>query len=299
MVQYLLLPKIVKMPRSFIFILFLAAGNAFSQNEIPSTLFWNNYMHFNPAMTGLQYKQAANVQWRNQWTSVNGAPTVLWANYAQKIDKIHGAAGISYEYETIGFNQQHTALATYAFHLPVKNMVLSFGTSLGALTMLNNGNFVYPNNPNDPSLPKYRDSRFQVDLGAALHHEKWNIGISITQLNNSSILNNSDGYSANGHFNADYTLDLNPSWRLTPALHIYTDWVKSASHSSLMARRNNLWFGFNIQNIILGDRSYGGMLGYDFKEKFRVGYSLEYVDLQIYENTPNLTHEVVVSFLLK
>jgi len=295
----LILVQIQLMPKSILFILLLSSSTLFAQNEIPSTLFWNNYMHFNPAMTGLQYKQAANVQWRNQWTRVNGAPTVLWANYAQKIDKIHGAAGISYEYETIGFHQQHTALATYAFHLPLKKMTLSFGTSLGILSMQTNGNYIYPDTPNDASLPKYRDNRFQADLGAALHHEKWNIGISITQLNNSSILNNSDGYRANGHFNADYTLELTPNWSLTPALHIYADLVKSASHSSLMARRKNLWFGFNIKNIILGDRSYGGMLGYDFKEKFRVGYSIEYADLQIYENTPNLTHEIVLSFLLK
>lgn len=270
-----------------------------SQNETPSTLFWNNYIHFNPAMTGLQYKRAANAQWRNQWTSINGAPTVLWANYAQKIDKIHGAAGISYEYETIGFNQQHTALATYAFHLPVKNMVLSFGTSMGALTMQTTGKWIYPDTPNDPSIPKSWQTNFQTDLGIALHHEKWNIGLSITELNNSAAFNSKNGYRSNGHFNADYKVTLNTAWSLTPALHIYTDWVKSGSHSSLMARRKNLWFGANIQNIILGGRSYGGMLGYDFKEKFRVGYSLEYDDLQIYENRPNLTHEVILSYLLK
>src|SRR4051812_17678162 len=93
--------------------------NSNAQQEPRSSFFWNNYMHTNPAMTGAVYKHQANAQWRNQWTKTNGAPTTLWVNYAAKIDQVNSGIGVSYEYDVIGLNKSHTALLSYAYHIPI------------------------------------------------------------------------------------------------------------------------------------------------------------------------------------
>nr|WP_294859403.1 PorP/SprF family type IX secretion system membrane protein [uncultured Fluviicola sp.] len=287
----------------------LTAGLIFStdlnaQQEPRSAFFWNNYMHTNPAMTGTVYRHHANAQWRNQWTKINGAPTTLWVNYATKIDRINSGIGVSYEYDVIGLHKSHTALLSYAYHIPIKNMFLSIGASGGIKTLKIDGSkFVFPQNPEPMFQNRQLKPIFQCDFGVALHAEKWNVGLSVTQLNGGHFKDSIFPYDCVPNFwvFADYTFDLGEKWQLTPRLQSYTDGKEICSSVALSATfKKNFWFGATSTIPSLGGRfSAGPMIGYDIIGKFRLGYSYEF----IFNNSPAIqsdgTHEIILSYQLK
>lgn len=268
---------------------------AFSQQEPRTSFFWNNYMHTNPAMTGANYKHHANAQWRNQWTNTNGAPTTLWANYAMRLDSIHHAIGVSYEYDVIGIQKSQTALLTYAYHLPIKNVVLSFGASAG----LNSSNIDYASNSSFPSI---HENMFQADFGVALRGKKWNCGISATQL--SSPLYSSNYYSPAIHYwvFGDYTFNLGEKWTLTPRTQVFTDTKKFTAVLAMLASfKERLWFGSTLASPALDGIGIGPMIGYDIQGKYRIGYTYEYWSRKSSFGpvVQNGTHEIILSLQLK
>lgn len=284
------------MPKSLFFILLFSSNQLLAQQEPQSTLFSSNYVSFNPAMSGVRYKTEANVLWRNQWTQINGAPVDLWANFTQRVDKLHGAVGVTYNYDYIGFAKNHTALANYAFHVQTEKILWSIGVAAGILNLSNHSNSYFP-----------KGTAFQANTGIALHTRKLNAGFSISQLSRFIYKNHQSNFAYNTsptyHLHGDYTLEFGEKWKVIPALHLFSDLVKISSTTSIRATYNEkLWFGVNAWNLLASNNSFptmGPMLGYDFKQKFRVGYSLEFSQFNPSDDGPNLTHEVVLSFLLK
>jgi type IX secretion system PorP/SprF family membrane protein len=255
-------------------------------------------------VAGAIYKHQANVQWRNQWVKTNGAPTTLWANYAAKIDQINSGIGVSYEYDVIGLNKSHTALLSYAYHIPIKNMFLSIGASGGIKTMeIDASKLIFAQTPAPQFISRKFTPVFQCDFGLALHAEKWNVGLSVTQLNGAHFKDSILPYDCVPHVwvFADYTFDLSEKWKLTPRLQSYTDGTQICSSIALLATfKNNLWFGATSTIPSNGGRfSAGPMIGYDIVGKFRLGYSYEFV----FNNSPAIgndgTHEIILSYQLK
>lgn len=61
----------------------------------------------------------------------NGNPQIGTLDYTERIAKIHGAFGASYEYDQIGFFKYNTGLIHYSFQIPTKNGVFALGLSAG------------------------------------------------------------------------------------------------------------------------------------------------------------------------
>jgi type IX secretion system PorP/SprF family membrane protein len=284
----------------FIGILCLYTGNAIGQQEPAITQFWSTYASTNPATTGLFYKHAANAHYRNQWDGVNGAPNTLNLNYAMRLDAIRSGVGIAYRHDAIGFNRQHKFLVNYAYHLKLKETVLSFGAAGGIeFFRIKNDFFIPPTTINDPSLPSSnsKDATFTSNIGIAFHSKVLNAGISCTQLNAPKFLLSGSTYSAARHYwfflehHHEFTDDLS----IQPRIQIVTDGVKNTYMASLMAvLYKNWWFGANYSV----DQYIGGMLGYDFFGRYRIGYGYDYTTNKL-SNASKGTHEIVLSYLIK
>lgn len=296
----------MNLTRTFIILMIglIVSGYSLAQQEPRSAFFWNNYMHTNPAMTGAVYKHQANVQWRNQWTKVNGAPTTLWANYATRLDKINSGIGMSYEYDVIGLQKSHTALVSYAYHIPIKNMFLSLGASGGMKTLKIDWSKLIVSQTGDPLVSsRTADPVFQCDFGIALRGEKWNVGVSATQVNRSTFKDSLTFYTNEPHFwvFADYTFDLGEKWKLTPRFQSFSDWNRINSTVALLATfKDNLWFGAAASIPSNGGwYSVGPMVGYDVAGKFRIGYTYEYWFNNGLAVGNDGTHEIILSYQLK
>lgn len=290
--------------------LFINTFLAFAQQEPTSTLFWNNYLHTNPAMTGAVYKHQANLTWRNY--AIKKAfqgpdyPQTIFANYALKLDKIHSGIGISYRYDSPSYQLQQTGLVSYAYHIPIKSMFLSFGISGGIKTL----NSQIPNSSGELITYKYKPG-FTSDFGIALRHEKWNVGASLTQWNGPVLHLREDslgyGFKFYAHFwfFADYRFALGENWSLTPRFQLVMDRVSMLGNLQLIAAwKENLWFGAGVQRSVNPGSSgvpISPSIGYDIKGRFRLGYTaIISVGRKYGLNIFNpVTHEAVLGFMLK
>lgn len=282
----------------------------FSQQESTSTLFWNNYLHTNPAMTGAIYKHQANVNWKDyraKKSSVDGMPyqQTIFANYAAKIDRINSGIGASYRFDSNFGQQMQTALLSYAYHIPIKSMFLSIGAS-GGIKKLND---YFPDSSGTTSIRQTYAPAFTTDFGIVLRHEKWNVGISATQWNDPAMHLKDSGYyyNLNAHFwlFGDYRFSSGENWSLTPRFQLAYDRFELFSNVQLMAAwKQNLWFGLGIQGVFrYGFNFYAAspMVGYDIKGKFRLGYTalIHGRNSNYFNLFKPVTHEVVLGFMLK
>lgn len=271
---------------------------AFSQQAMSTTQFWSTNLHNNPAVAGLNYRHEANALYRNQWDGVNGAPNGLFVNYSAKVDKIHGAAGISYDLDAIGFNRQHTVLAHYAFHLPIKSSILSFGVSAGTMTLGIKPDWVPPTTSSDPALPQESTrTDFTSNVGVAFHAPQWNAGFSISMLNEPFFrMANNVKFNTVRHYwlYADYTYNVTDHFSLKPQIQFITDAVKITHNACVRAQIWNFWTGITYSH----ENYVGGIIGYDFKGKYRIGYGYDITTNKL-SSVSKGSHEIVLSYLLK
>lgn len=281
---------------------------SFAQQEPINVLFWNNYLHTNPAMTGAVYKHQANLTWNNYAVknkySGPDYPQTTSANYALKLDKIHSGIGVSYRYDTPSFTRIHTGLISYAYHIPIKSMFLSIGVSGGIKAM----DLYFPDTAGVFRRSAY-GPKFTSDFGIALRHEKWNVGASLTQWNGAILrMKDSADYSykfpAHFWFFADYRFQLGENWSLTPRIQTVLDRIDLVAHIQAIATwKENLWFGAGVRAFVRGGANVRitPMVGYDIKGRFRIGYSAVIAAgnnlLSGYYNT--ITHEAVLGLMLK
>lgn len=273
-----------------------------AQQEPMSTQFRSTLLNVNPAIAGLDYTHEANVLYRSQWVNVNGSPNTLFANYAYRSRKLHGAVGFSYSFDDIGFNKQHKALLHYAYHQPItRGLSISGGVSAGmGYFNLDSPDWVAPQTQNDPSLPSASsDVTFLLNTGVVIYGRKWKLGGSLTNvLGTVYHLNNVDYNEAMHTFIfGEYRFKLSEKLFVIPAVKWYAVDQIYCFTGGARVEIGNLWTGINFSQRDL--RNYiGGMLGYDFKGKYRVGYSYDYTTNAL-QNVSYGTHEVSFSFLLR
>ena len=290
--------------------LLITAFFSSAQQEPTTVLFWNNYLHTNPAMTGAVYKHQAYVSWRD-YALKNITPVsipyqqVMSANYSAKLEKINSGIGGSYRYDSHSSQLFQTGLISYAYHLPIKSMFLSFGISGGIKTL----NYRYPNATGLPVTGHQYTPAFTSDFGIALRHKKWNVGVSLTQWNAPTLrtkdtLNYTYKLGAHLWLFADYRFALGEKWSLTPRVQFVSDKISLLAHVQVIAAwKENLWFGAGIKTTRLTSGSglhITPMIGYDIKGRFRLGYTAV---ISTNNNHPTLfrktTHEAVLGFMLK
>lgn len=288
------------MNRQIILLLFSIQFNCvYAQQEAATSYFWHTQFMGNPAFTGVDSRHAANAVYRNQWNGINGAPNTLLVNYEAKVDKIHGGAGISYIHDAIGFNRQHQVLGHYAFHQKIKEkFALSAGVSMGWMRMGFKPDWVTPTTVDDPSLPgESHQDFFQLNAGVAFIAENWRVGFGATQLNSGN-RTASGSYSLVIHSRlyGEYRFLITENLKLIPRVQFITDYVKYSDSWALVLHSNKLWGGVSYSGVF-GSNYIGAMIGYDFDQKYRLGYTYEYSTHKLSQVSKG-THEVVFSFSL-
>lgn len=266
-----------------------------------STQFRSTMLNWNPAIAGLDYQHEANMLYRSQWVNVNGSPNTLFANYAYRSRKLHGAVGFSYTYDAIGFNREHKLLLHYAYHQPItRALTVSGGASVGVgFLKLDFPEWVAPQTENDPVLPgDSQDAAFHVNTGVIFKGRKWKLGGSMTQLNQPVYhLDNTD-YNASRHtfIFGEYRFRLSERLFVIPAAKWYAVDKFYVFTGVARVEIGKLWTGINFSQRDVNNYI-GGMIGYDFKGKYRIGYSYDYTTNAL-QNVSFGTHEVTIAFLM-
>lgn len=151
----------------FCLLLLLSCGQLQAQNYSLYNSFYVNPYLYNPAEAATSHA-AAFVNYRKQWISVDGAPTIATINYNTQID--HSRAGFGMKASTFsrGLLNTSEALLSYTYGVPFsEHNVLYFGISGGGIS--NSIDISKASDPNDPALASY-SSGFQPSANFGL---KW------------------------------------------------------------------------------------------------------------------------------
>lgn len=260
--------------------------------------FMNIKNHIDPATSGLNYKYQACVMAREQWVGVNGAPNSQLANYSMKLDKIHGGIGVNYLHDKIGFSETNTIKLNYSYHILFRNEgILALGLAAGIQQFKFKPTWIPPTTTEDPTIPgEFSDLQFTSDFGIAYTKEKFNIGLSVTHLNQAVQTGNSYMYHTRHYYLfADYTFGSEEGLQFRPELLTRTDFVKINTQINLLGvYKGKYTFGIGVRQtdaIIT-------MIGWDIKKKFRVGYAYDY-SINKLSSVSRGSHELVLGFYLK
>lgn len=274
----------------------LLVSGSFAQQDALTTMFWNNYTVFNPAATGLFYRHHASALYRNQWDGVNGAPNTIFANYDAKVNVLHGGLGMNYIYDHIGFFDGHRANLNYSFIYEFnENSSISAGISAGIMNLKNNATWGSIN-PNDPSVPgNGSDTKFIMNAGLMYRFRELTIGLSSTQLNEPDF--KKIYYTSQRHYylSAAYDLIIGNNFTVRPQVLLRTNQVVFSADINVLAYyKQQYWAGLSFRT----SDAVAFMLGWDIREKFRVGYGYDLIINQL-SSVSRGSHEVVLAFLLK
>lgn len=245
----------------------LLTSSAFAQEEPVSDMYWNNYSHYNPAMSAVDQKHEANVSYKFQPNDFY-TPSSLFANYGINLKGKHGL-GLNYVNEQFGFFQVNRIKLNYNYQFKLKEgRRLSVGTSLGfsRFTMSPNWNcpvcdyhlfYIVPQN------------NIQLDLGAAYYGRNIIAGLSETQI---------PIYESFDHFRSTPHLIMN--FRYQGAVFSLPSFIlETKLQTDFQRYQQDFNIGYNIKDFLevgVGYRTTEtvliNMTGI-IKERFRVGYS--------------------------
>ncbi len=262
---------------------------------------WNIFARTNPAQTNSLDSLEVNLIGRTQWSGINGAPNVFYANLNQICAKVHGSFGFSSEYNKIGFNRTFNFKGNYTFRLPTRIGLFTFGTNIGMSSFRFNTTWIPPQTIADNLLPptKFKQHNLVFDLGIAYKFNNLRLGLSVIQLSNflkkpSPIYFD---YKPNFSFEAAYNLKLNEKWG--SAIYFQSLFISGRFINDLayvVNYKKRFEFGAIFNNIFYVDSwIYGLSLGYNHKSGIGI-YASGSISKPNYPLFPNPTFEIGLKY---
>lgn len=266
-----------------IILLFLFAGlslSSFGQEEKHFTQFSFNKLVFNPGYAGNADVMAFTAMYRNQWTSINGAPITFNLNMHTPITKGRGGIGLSIISDQVGLFQKLHVDGAYNYKIPVfDNSTLSMGISAGLHINSMQWQDADAYDQGDGSIPDVEGSVIKPNFGVGffLSSESYFIGLSAPRLLRSPIYMEQEGNLLNKrpyYFMSGLVLPLNRSIKLKPAalISLIPNAPFEADFSLSALFLDKLWIGGAYR---LGD-SFGGMMQYEISDQLQIGISFDF-----------------------
>ena len=254
----------------------------------------------NAAYTGTQEALIGVLDYRAQWTGIDGAPRQGALSVHSPVNQ-HVGLGLNVETEKIGARTVTTAKGTFGYHVPLnEHWSLSMALRAGATQYVYNWNQLQYKDGSDP-IPNTRDPGYWMpvfDVAALAYTHKYYIGIEADQLGHGKILKQLPGeeqlqmhFTAVGGavFKVSTDLDLKPTFciRQTQGAPLFTEIDLSGLYKKV------LWLG-------VGTRlSYGyiALAQFCIKSNLRIGYSYDFATNAL-SGIAGGSHEISISYQL-
>ena len=177
--------------RIILFFLFAGlASSSFGQEEKHFTQFSFNKLVFNPGYAGSSDVMAFTAMYRNQWTSIAGAPITFNLNMHTPITQGRGGLGLSIISDQIGLFQKLHVDGAYNYKIPVFNgSILSMGISAGLHINSMQWQEAEAYDAGDGAIPDVEGSVVKPNFGVGffLSSETYFVGLSAPRLLKSPI----------------------------------------------------------------------------------------------------------------
>ncbi len=292
----------------FIFLLISVLAlsiSGFSQQLVGYSNFLMNDYYFNPAISGSQNVQEANLSYRNQWVGFEGAPVLLMGNFMgsyKNEGKIgYGATIIS---ERKGITDNTAIYVNYAHHFRLsENIKLGLGIRPGYMQHRVRLYDAIIADAGDEVLTGtvYSANAIDVNAGFHLYSSKFFVMGSFQRLLGRQIQFTSYNSNLSFHFNtiAGYTYRFQNSKKkqmeIQPSLMVRMVRPLPVQVTGMLrfTYENKFWGGL----LYRSDDAIGIMAGMKIRERLDIGYSFDYT-ISSLSNYQSGSHEVMLSFII-
>ncbi len=169
----------------FIVLLFVACTKAHGQADIGTATHWYNRANYNPASISRPGFIYLFSNARQQWSGIEGAPTVYNIQVSGYSEKYNSAFGLSFLKDDIGLTTALNPTLLYAYRVALKeNMFLSLGLSAGYYSRTLKGTNFQAEIIDDPALV-YSNQKFSspdANVGVELQSTHFLFGLSVDHL---------------------------------------------------------------------------------------------------------------------
>jgi len=274
-----------KLQKYIIIIIFLFGVTGIYAQQFPlTTQYLTNPYALSPTLAGSTGYSEAFLNYRNDWTKIDGSPRTLRANGYGNVYKQKMWVGGELMSDKTDILSVFKANISYTYKLHVENnQFLYFGvwtTFYQASVNTGNGIGIAPNDPVLQDVDKLNSSAFNAGIGITYNWGNLNIGFSIPSmfgLNDEYETNSSFKYHVQRQyqFYASYLFELNDEWQLQS----YGVFEKTANEPinielSVMAiYLKRFWSGMLYRNggalaINIGGHIYNGFI---FNYSYEIG----------------------------
>lgn len=275
----------------------------YAQQDPMFTQYMTNPVSINPAIAGS--REVANLTsiYRNQWASIEGAPTTISLTYDDSFgeeDKV--GFGVSVINDVVGPVNQTGFYTDYAYHIFMdKDRKLSFGL-MGGFNYYQFDLISLRVNSIDDDIPiDGYQNKFLPNFGTGVFYytPDYFMGVSVPKLLRNSLedrdntLTGANREERHFFFMTGALIDLNEDLKLKPSTifrFVGGAPINFDANLTLMIQEK-IWIGavYRFRN------SLGGMVRWQLNDKLHLGYSYDFSTSRI-NNFSSGTHEIFISF---
>lgn len=280
----------------------VSIGYLKAQQDAMFTHYMFNTLAVNPAYAGSREALTLTGLTRHQWVNFEGAPSTQTLTAHTPIHTENLGLGLSIIRDKIGPVNMTSLYGDFVYRVKAGNGKLAMGLKGGlnimqaALTSLKTeeqGDAVFQQNIQSALLPNF-------GLGLYYYQDRYYVGLSAPKLLENNFLDNSTSGGSSlatekrhYFFIAGYVMDLNQDVKFKPTL--LTKMVQNAPIEIDLTAQFLFYEKFNIGAMYRSQDGIGALIGYQFTEQFRMGYSYDYplTKLRTYQSG---THEIMLSY---
>ena len=275
-----------------------------AQNDVQYTHFLFNKLAYNAAYAGSAGVPTATALYRNQWLSLDGAPTTATLNFHTPFFEGRSGFGLNMTADRVGMLRSNSIEASYAYRFSIAKGKGKL--SLGVNGRMEQGkmdwNEANPLDIGDSSIPGGAEAANVVpNFGVGIYYEQSNfyVGLSLPQLLNTSIYRDFDVVGANRDFRTYYLMTgylakLTNTIKLQPGAMVSfnAETPFELDVNANLIFMDAFWVGANYR---LGD-AFSALIQYQFTPNFRVGTAFDFTMTEL-NSYSNGSVEVMLSYV--
>jgi len=284
--------------RVFLLLGIFTTSVAHAQQQVMYTQYMFNGLAINPAYAGSHETLSLTALAREQWVSIDGAPSTQTFSMHAPIKRKRIAVGLLLLNDKIGVTSQTGAYGSYAYKINFDNRsTLSMGLSAGFTYF--NAAFSQVSN-DDPSFSNADVSEFQPNVGLGLYYytDRFFAGISSPQILETTFDKNnqdSDSKLLRHYFaTAGYVLDINDFLKLKP--HALVKYVEGAplelDLNASVLFQEVIWLGLSWRSF----DSVDAIFQLQATPNFQIGYAYDFITTTDLSRVNGGSHEIMLNY---
>ena len=289
----------------------LLAGTAYAQLGTPLVQYSGNQMFYNPGYAGIYDLLSINLNFRQSWVGLPGAPRLISFNGHAPFNNQKQAVGFIFQREEWGPSTGHFGYANYAHKIYFREHVLNLGVQAGFLNHITDWDKIeYVQHEGDPVLRSGRTNhtRFDLNVGAFVLGSTYYFGASVKHLmrpkydrwtypDQSTEREMFSHMPMNFYFIGGYRIELDEKWAIRPEakVGVIRNMPIDVQVGAQASYLEDYFFGFAFGT---GQKTASIILRTTIVPRFLIGYSydIHYGVLGRYQRG---SHEISVNYLLR